>query len=160
MSEPKTYNSLNRNRLVKIPSEKTIWHIAAIGLGLIISIAVIFILQFLNFLLYPSSNKIDINQTYEYSLFVANHPIFLSGNLLSNLIGCFLGSAIAVLVRPDLTITKSMSVGAVLLILSMVNIIMIPHPSWFVILTILLYLPFSYLGATFIKQQLDKHSSQ
>jgi len=44
-----------------------------------------------------------------------------------------------------------MIVGALLMLAGIMNMIMIPHPTWLWVLGITVYLPAAYLGARLIK---------
>jgi hypothetical protein len=140
--------------LLKIPSPEVVWKIAAIGFGLIVSIAVIFIMQFINFFLYPVPEDFQLNISEEYSAFIFKNPVFLIGNLFSSAFGSFVGGATAILVRHDVQPKDTIFIGLILMILGFINIGMVIHPIWFWIASTLIYIPSGWIGAHFIQQRL------
>jgi CDP-diglyceride synthetase len=143
--------------LPNILSPQTVWKIAALGFGLIVGVAIIFIMQFINYSLYPIPDSVQLDQAASYSEFINEHPVFLAGSLLANAAGCFTGGAIAIMVRSDVTIFETTLIGLVLMILGIINTIMAPHPAWYLIISILIYIPSCWLGAYFIKQTINKN---
>jgi hypothetical protein len=140
--------------LINIPSEQTLWKTAAIGFGLIVGVAIIFIMQYLNLLLYPIPESANISQESEYIEFIRdNHP-FLLGIFVSNAAGCLVAGGLAKIIRHDLTRFHSFIAGFVLMILGYVNFLMIPHPWWFLILSLFAYIPFSWLGFAIVEKRL------
>ncbi|TVR34179.1 MAG: hypothetical protein EA390_03335 [Balneolaceae bacterium] len=142
--------------MVKIPTEQTVWKIAAIGFGLIVSIAIIFIMQFINHSLYTAIDGVSIENKEQYSAFIHNNPLYLLGVLISNAAGSFTGGAVAKLIRNDITAPQACIVGLVLMILAFVNIVAVSHPVWFWILSVFAFIPFSWYGALFIQKQINK----
>ena len=137
---------------LNIPIKKHIWKVAAIGLGIIISILIIFIMQFINMALYPIEDTIVEFDQSIYSDFVNNNPIFLLGILFSNLTGSFVGGAIARLTHHTVTVLMAGWVGVVLLVLDIYNLISVDYPFWFWLLSIIIYIPASWMGAFAVKQ--------
>lgn len=124
--------------------------IAASGFGLIVSIAVLFIMQYINAALYPIPTDLDLSRDEIYFNFVSEHPLFLFGILFSAAAGSFVGGAVAALTKIDLPSLYPLAIGVVLMVLGYVNIAMIPHPVWFWIGSLFVYLPFSWGGARYI----------
>lgn len=132
-----------------IPLQKHIWTIAAIGLGVIISIVIIHIMQFINVSLYPIPESVNSADSDSYEWFLQNHTQFLLGLLLSNVTGSFFGGAVARLTHYSVTIRTAGWVGGILLLLEMYNLITVNYPVWFWILMIALYIPSAWAGAYF-----------
>jgi len=135
---------------LNIPLKKQIWKIAAIGLGLIISIIIIHIMQFLNLTLYKIPDGMDLTVPQSYEDFLKTNPLFLIGILFSNIFGSFTGGAIAKLTHYSVSILMAGWVGFVLIILEIYNLIAVEYPVWFWILTVALYIPSAWAGAYFV----------
>jgi len=136
---------------LNIPLKNHIWKIAAIGLGLIISILIIHIMQFINIALYPIDETIVDFSPSVYNDFINDNPVFLIGILFSNLTGSFVGGAIAKLTHPTVTVMMAGWVGTVLLGLDIYNLIAVDYPLWFWLLSIVIYIPAAWLGAFAVK---------
>lgn len=120
--------------------------ILAIILGLIISFIIISLFQKLGHKLYPPPEGINMNDKEAIKTLVASMPMgaFIV-LLISYMLGAFGGGFIAARVSKD-RIRPSIIVGAVLMLAGLVNVIMIPHPLWFAILSIIMYIPMAYTG--------------
>lgn len=136
--------------MIRIPTATTLMQIAAAGLGLIVSVAILFIMQFINASLYPVPDGMDLSHDEVYALFVSEHPLFLIGILFSAGVSSFTGGAIAGLTRMDLKPIYPAGIGLILMILGFINIFMVPHPVWFWIGSLFVYIPFSWAGTRFI----------
>lgn len=137
--------------MTNIPFKKVLPEIAAIGFGLIVSILIIHIMQFINGALYPVGEGVRLAEPAVYERFIRENPLFLMGVLFSNMTGCFTGGALARLIQPDLPVRFAGWVGAVLLGLEIYNLVWVAYPVWFWFLTLLIYLPAAWAGAWFIK---------
>jgi hypothetical protein len=74
--------------------------------------------------------------------------------LLVNYIICsFLAGLIATLVAQRTTKRPAVIVGIVLTLAGLYNIIMVPHPVWFAVLNLLVYLPCAYLGYMAVRKK-------
>jgi hypothetical protein len=132
---------------INIPLKRHIWKIAAIGLGLVISILIIFIMQFINMALYPVPDGIQLSDIIQYEQFILDHPVFLAGILFSNATGSFTGGAIARMTHPSVTVWMAGWVGLVLFLLDLYNLISVAYPGWFWFITLIIYIPGAWLGA-------------
>lgn len=133
--------------LLNIPLKKHIWKVAGIGMGVVFSILIIHIMQFINHALYPVESEDLIKGSSAYVQFINSNPIFLVGILFSNATASFTGGAIARLTHPKVSVVAAGWVGAVLLILDLSNLIMVDYPLWFWLFSIIIYIPSAWLGA-------------
>jgi hypothetical protein len=67
--------------------------------------------------------------------------------LLAHAAGAFAGGLVATAVAGRTSIVPALVVGALLLAAGAVNVVVIPHPGWFIPVDLLLYLPFAWAGA-------------
>lgn len=133
--------------LLNIPLKKHIWKVAGIGMGVVFSILIIQIMQFINLALYPVESEGLIKESSAYVQFINSNPIFLVGILFSNATASFTGGAIARLTHSTVSVVAAGWVGAVLLILDLSNLIMVDYPLWFWLFSIIIYIPSAWLGA-------------
>jgi len=70
--------------------------------------------------------------------------------LLAHLLGSLAGSLAATLTSGRSSILPGMVVGGLLLVSGIVNLTMVPHPVWFMVVDVLLFLPAAYLGARLV----------
>jgi len=74
--------------------------------------------------------------------------------LLLNYIACsFLAGLIATLVAKRNTARPAIVVGIVLTLAGLYNVIYLPHPLWFSIVNLLVYLPFAYFGYLLVRKK-------
>ena len=132
---------------LNIPIKKQIWKIAAVGLGIISSILIIHIMQFINIAFYPMENTVLDFDASNYADFIRTNTLFLIGILFSNFTGSFFGGAISKLTHPTVTILSAGWVGVVLLGLDLYNLLSVDYPLWFWLLSIIIYIPAAWFGA-------------
>ena len=74
--------------------------------------------------------------------------------LLVNYIICsFLAGMITTLVAKRTSLRPAFVVGIVLTLAGLYNVIYLPHPLWFSVLNLLVYLPFVYLGYLSVRKK-------
>ena len=74
-------------------------------------------------------------------------PSFFIFPFLAHAIGTMVGAAIATIIAANYRLKLAMGIGALFLIGGIMAAIMIPAPTWFVVLDLLLaYIPMAYLG--------------
>jgi len=76
--------------------------------------------------------------------------------LLAETLGTLVGAFVSVVFARRAPLVHGGIVGGVFLLLSVVNVIMIPHPIWFKLLAPVLVLPATYLGATLARRLLQE----
>ncbi len=104
-------------------------------------------MQFINIAMYPVDDSIMEFNASVYTDFIMNNPVFLAGILFSNLTGSFFGGAVARLTHPTVTIRSAGWVGLVLMGLDLYNLLSVDYPLWFWLLSLIIYIPASWLGA-------------
>jgi hypothetical protein len=135
---------------VNLPSEFTLWIIAAIGLGLIFGVAIIAFMNQLNFMFYqiPDSFNEDADL---YLTELASNNLFLSGKIISIFTGCFFAGGIAKLVNRSIQIRDTTAAGIILILVGLIDLLSAPYPVWYWIISMLVYVPSSIAGYYFIK---------
>lgn len=121
--------------------------ILAVLTGCIISVAVIFLTEALSHILFPPPAGIDPNNPETLKIIMMNAPpLALILVLLGAFLGSFAGGIIASIIGKDKGKSASIMVGIVLTILGALNLIMIPHPVWFIIGSLVVYIGGAYSG--------------
>lgn len=118
----------------------------AVLAGLIIGLVVISLVEHLGQRLFPTmlefQSQTNTQDTIDFLAAIpANRLIFI---LLAYFLGAFFAGAIsAIIVRQS---QIALLPGMILLLLGILQVAFIPHPLWFIILSLSIYLPASYLG--------------
>jgi hypothetical protein len=104
--------------------------------------------------LYPLPPGTDLHDPESLARVMAQMPVNAFILLLLNYIVCsFLSGLIAALVSGRVTVRPSFIVGLVLTLAGLYNTFSLPHPLWFSILNILVYLPMAWLGYLVVKRK-------
>ena len=132
------------------------WDIAAIGFGLIAGVAIIAIMNQINIFFYPSDGDPIVPATEP-----VNEPFldtfFLIGRLISLFSGAFFAGALSRFVRPHLKLKMNLFTGIILIIVGIIDLIMFPYPTWFILASTLLIIPMVFVGDTFIRKTLFRN---
>ena len=97
--------------------------------------------------IYSLPKDLDPNDSEVMKVFMSQIPVgALVMILLAYIVGSFGGGLITGLIASEKRTQMGITTGVVLLILGISNLIMIPHPLWFSIASILLYVPAAYAG--------------
>ncbi len=121
--------------------------ICAIFIGLIAGFLLILAVQQLGHLVYPLPADADFKNPETLKTLMKTLPVgALLFVLLSYIIGSFGTGVITTLIAKEAPLKLSLIAGTFLLITGASNLMLIPHPVWFIICNILIYLPMAYLG--------------
>lgn len=125
--------------------------------GCAAGIAVIFVMEFISHAIYPLPEGMDPNNPESLKLIMANAPIgALIMVLLAGFLGGFAGGIVAAFVDRNNATKRALAVGIVLTVLGIINLFMIPHPIWFMLINVLVYIGGALLGSLLIKPK--KHA--
>jgi hypothetical protein len=61
-------------------------------------------------------------------------------------LGSFIGGLVSSILSSTPNLWGAAAVGLILMIFGIMNFLMIPHPTWFVAVSLMLYLPCAFLG--------------
>lgn len=113
--------------------------------GIATGFIVISLVEMVSVLLFPPS--MDITNSESLKLYLKNPPIeSLLFLILAWAIGSFFGGLATSLIAIDKKIESALIAGIVLLIAGLINLISLPHPLWFWIIGLAVYLPCAYWG--------------
>lgn len=136
-------------------------NIFAIIAGLLSAFITIFVLEKVSHIIYPLPEGIDLNNPEAVKELMKNAPI---GALLIVLgawiLGSFDGAMIAHLIAADSKTRKAVTVGIILTAAGAANMLMIPHPVWFVASGLICFIPVSFIGSKVMELILKKRSEE
>ena len=128
--------------------------IAAVFVGLMIGVIVIFIIETLGHSLYPPPPGIDLTNSDAMAEIIQQAPVgALLFVILAYAIGSFVGGAVTHLIGRFPKQIDALITGLILLIFGAYNLINIPHPLWMVILGLLCFLPSAYFGGWVVRRK-------
>jgi hypothetical protein len=102
-------------------------------------------------LLHPLPPSVDPKNVETYRLYIARLPssafvLVLCGHAL----GSLAAGAIATLITRRAAIWPAVAAGVLLFFGGAINVIVLPHPTWFVGLDLASYVPLAWLGARLV----------
>ena len=122
-------------------------NILSVILGLAASSFIIFASEVIGHIIYPPPAGLDINDMDAVKAFSASAPLIVFILVIvAYAIGSFVGGLIAASIASQNKMTKSITVGGILMGLGAYNLLMIPHPIWTIVISIFLFIPCSYVG--------------
>ncbi len=117
----------------------------AVLAGIIGGSAVIWLIEALGHALFPAPAGLGMQGPGVTSEHLQQMPVLLlSVVLLAYAAGSFAGGWISVAISEKLR--DSIIVGFALLVFGIVNLLMVSHPVWFVVVSVLIYIPCAYWG--------------
>jgi len=123
-------------------------NIISVVTGIIVAVVLITVVEVISHKIYPPPTGIDFNNKEALKELMNTMPkgaMLLV--ILAHAIGAFGGGVVTALISTEKRIMFSTVTGGIVLIMGIANLIMVPHPIWFAIADLLVYIPFAYLGA-------------
>lgn len=110
----------------------------AIVTGIIVAIVVVMFVESIGHILYPIPADLDFDNTNKVELFIANQPVMaIIWVLIAWLLGIVIGILVASLIAKRRYFVISCVIGGFIYLASIANLLVIPHPTWFALLSIL-----------------------
>lgn len=120
--------------------------------GLATAVIVIMAMEFLSSKIYPPPSGIDFQDPVALKAYVNSLPVTAFLLLLTGYaLAAFLGGLVIKKVAKNNARRPVIILGIILTIFAVMNMISIPHPLWFVIINLLIYIPFALIGHNLIK---------
>lgn len=121
--------------------------ILSVILGFIVASIVIFAFEWIGTYLHPSLQHIDPKDPKAIADMMNQMPFtaFL-WLLFGYVVGSFVGGLTATMISGRQNFIPSIIVGIILTAGGIINVVTIPHPFWFVVISNLAYLPFAWFG--------------
>jgi hypothetical protein len=120
--------------------------LAVLG-GILVAMAVISLCEWIVGKVYPAPSLADFDNAHVLSRLVNQMPrgtYFLL--LVGYAIGSFAGGLAATIIGGREEIILSVATGVVLMVAGIINLFQLPSPLWFMISSLLIYVPVSVLG--------------
>ena len=116
--------------------------------GVFTGMAVIFIIELIGHKLFPITMNLDTATDEAKANFMKNIPTgAMAVVIIAWALGALGAGIVSTLVSKDHTSSNPALIsGGILFVLGIINMITIPHPIWFWIAGVLVYLPFAWLG--------------
>ena len=120
----------------------------AILTGLIVAIFLIWLIQTLSHSVYPPPAGLDLNNPEQLQEFIKNLPTGAFVFLISSYaLGTLLGGWVACLIAADKPWLYAAIIGAFVLTGTVMNIMAISHPTWFIFVTIPVIIAMAWLAS-------------
>lgn len=115
--------------------------------GLIVGVIVVSIIEKLGHVIYPPKGEIDFAEPDSLARFIEGLPLgaflfVLAAHGLGSFAGAF---AIFLFVKRNWW-TGPIIIGAILGVAGAINLVLLPHPQWFMVADLLIYFPMALLG--------------
>jgi nicotinamide riboside transporter PnuC len=122
-----------------VNEEKTMQRkVAAVVLGIIVAVVFIIAIEALGHSVYPVPEGLDITDTEAMQAYVTGLPIgallFVMGAWL---VATLAGGLLACFIARETPLVYSAVVGGLVLLGTIINLMSVPHPSWFSITSVL-----------------------
>lgn len=102
-------------------------------LGIIVSFIIVFLVEMIGMNLFPIKMKVDPNNIQALRSMINNIPLpALITIIIGHGLGMFLGAFTAFKIQPT-SMTPMLMIFLLMLIATISNLAMIPHPMWFMI---------------------------
>jgi hypothetical protein len=120
--------------------------IAAAVIGIVVAGGIVFAVESLGHTVYPLPADLDMNDPVEFGNYVESLPIgafiFVAGAWVLGTLG---GGLLACFIAGDKPRVYSSIVGGFVLVATIANLIMIPHPLWFSISSLIAIAVMTYV---------------
>lgn len=121
--------------------------VVGVVLGLIAGFVVVGVVEGASSFVYGSPQGFDFSDTKALREFVGNLPVGAFFFIIAaHVLGSFTAAMTCSAIVRTRWLTCSLIVGSVLLVAGVANLVMIPHPLWFSIVDVLVYLPSAIAG--------------
>lgn len=123
-------------------------NVLAVLAGVVVAVILIALVEAVGHLVYPLPEGIDPNDSESLKAAMSRIPAgAMAFVLFAWAVGTLAGGWVATRIAAKGTVLHAMIVGVILMAVGALNMLMIPHPLWFWIVGLLLFLPAAYAGA-------------
>ena len=121
--------------------------ILAVVAGVVVASLVIWLLELAAMMVYPPPPGLDFSDASAVRAAMEKIPLgALICVLAAQTVGTFSGACVAASISCSSQGVHALAVGAFVMLAGIGNMLMIPHPVWFWVISLLLYLPSAYFG--------------
>ncbi|HNR66645.1 MAG TPA: hypothetical protein PKN04_01320 [bacterium] len=119
----------------------------AVMSGVLVGLVMIMAIESIGHSLFPLSEEVEFIDPASLKQVMHFVPLpALLSVLAAWLLGSFSGGFLASLLAPAKRTAHALTAGMALMLAGIVNLLLIPHPAWFILAGILLFLPAAWLG--------------
>jgi len=128
--------------------------VLAVLVGLVATFVVIGLLEMLGMLIYPPPAGLDFSKPEAVRAAMATIPTgALVCVLVAQAVGTFSGAWLAAFIARRSPITHALVVGGLALLAGIFNLLSIPHPIWFSVMSILTSLPVAFAAGRVLRSR-------
>ena len=122
-------------------------NIIAVIIGIVAAGIATYFVESINTRLFPLPDDLNLQDIEAMKEHVASLPAtaFIIV-LIAHFIGALFGGLVSAKIAASYQMKVALFVGAFVLIMGLINLFMIPHPIWFMVVDIFMYLPGAYAG--------------
>ncbi|HMG15705.1 MAG TPA: hypothetical protein VK590_09670 [Saprospiraceae bacterium] len=122
--------------------------------GVVAGSMIMFIVETLGHKVYPIAMNLESATKEAKANYMKSLPVeALLMIILAWAVGAFVAGIVSTLISKDSTSFTALRSGGILFALSIFNMIVIPHPIWFWIAGLLVFIPCSWLGFRLIRRK-------
>ena len=127
-------------------------NILSVIVGLVVAVSTFLIVETINGTLHPAPTTLDFKDNVAVKTFYANQPLSLWLLVLAGwLIGSLLCGLLIKFISKSDTKRLPIIAGCILTLSAIVNFFSLPHPTWFIIVGLLVFIPTTMFGHNFYK---------
>lgn len=124
----------------------TLKRVLAVVAGLVVGMITLGLVEGLGHLIFPPPEGLDMTNMEVVAEYLKTAPIgAILWVMLAWIIGSFVGGAVATMIGKEFGRMPAYIVGGVLTLSGILNLVMVPHPSWFW-MAILVFIPSALVG--------------
>lgn len=135
---------------MKLPKEKTLWNWVFTGFGLILGVAIIGVMNFLNEYMNLVRSESDMILDSDAKPFL-NLGVYYMGKIIAIISGCFTAGAIIKITRPEVNNITLIVAGSIFMLLSFTDLVIYSYPIWYQVFSLLVNIPSVLIGYRLIK---------
>jgi hypothetical protein len=114
--------------------------------GVVLGIMLVFLLARIGHAVYPTPDGFDFHNQEAVKDYLAANPGVLLFVLAAHIVGPLAGAWLAAWIARRRPLSHALVVGVLFLAAGIANMLMIPHPPWFWLVDLLVYLPAALAG--------------
>ena len=136
-------------------------NIIAVIIGIVAAGVATYFVQSISNGLFPFPPELDTTDIEAMKEHVSNlPPLAFVIVMVAHFIGALCGALVACIVASTHQFRIALFIGVFMLAMGIINVLTIPHPAWFVIADIFMYLPGALLGYQLYLRFLPHHAAK
>ncbi len=125
--------------------------ILSVIVGVLVGWLIVGLGDLINASVFPVPADLDYKAKDELKMFIDSLPILaLLSMLIVFAVSAFVGGLVSGVITKTNWQRVALTTGTILMLANIANMLIIPHPLWFNLVSIILYLPLSFLGSKIV----------